>query len=393
VEHDEDIKIEDIDLFENYMVLYERKKSFPEIRVFQFNNENGTILNSHYVPLYSGSSKICSIQPGVNIDFKKKKFRFEYSSPITPTKVYEYNMESKQLNCLSEMKPNGVSHNADDFVSQRIFVPSSKDQSVVIPLTVSYMKEKVALNGKSPLLLRVYGAYGHNSEAEWKSEEAYLMKHGWIIAIAHVRGGGELGKQWHINGKENLKFNSFYDFIDVVQYLINNSYTSSSLLAAVGHSAGGLVIGSSLNLGVGYSLKAVIAKVPFVDVLSSMLDTSLPLTTHEYDEWGDPTNKSVYNYIRSYDPFVNLSSSNIYPNMLVTASIVDIRVPHWGVLKWVIKMRNLKKDNNLLLLKVDNMGHFGEGGQFSRLYDIAFDYAFLYKSLNIPYKPLSENKR
>eukprot|EP01124_Arcella_intermedia_P032407 TRINITY_DN7554_c0_g1_i1.p1 TRINITY_DN7554_c0_g1~~TRINITY_DN7554_c0_g1_i1.p1 ORF type:complete len:728 (+),score=174.30 TRINITY_DN7554_c0_g1_i1:24-2207(+) len=378
-----DSKIEDIDVFQDNVVLYERHEGLPKIRVLKFKQQaedlSSIISESYYINL---PHPICCIEPGINLNYNSKSLRFSYSSPIIPHKTFDYHFETKTFTILEERKP-GTQFEDSDYICKRVHVPSSSNPSIHIPLTITHHK-KLKLDASNPLILSGYGAYGHNHEPEYKTENTVLLRSGWIIAHAHVRGGAEMGKAWHHQGRLLHKKNTFQDFMDCAQYLINMGYSKASLMAAVASSAGGLMLGAVLNEMETNLFKSVVAKVPFVDVLSAMTDPSLPLTKHEYDEFGDPLKGSEYfDYILSYDPYHNIKPK-AYPNILVTASTMDIRVPYWMPLKWVAKLRQTKTDDNILIIKVSSdTGHHGEGGKHGHLNEATFEISFLMHTLQI----------
>ena len=266
-------------------------------------------------------------------------------------------------------------YDANQFISERIW--AEVRDGVKVPISIVY-KKGIKLDKSNPTLIYAYGSYGYSMDATFSSNRLSLLNRGFVFAIAHIRGGEELGRQWYENGKLLKKKNSFYDFIDCSKTLIEKGFCSEKNLYAAGGSAGGLLMGAVINMEPNL-YHGVIAHVPFVDVVTTMLDETIPLTTGEYDEWGNPNNKEYYDYMKSYSPYDNVEEKN-YPNLLVTTGLHDSQVQYWEPAKWVAKLRELKKGENLLLLKTNmNTGHGGASGRFEYLKEIAFDYAFLFK--------------
>jgi len=282
-------------------------------------------------------------------------------------------MDSKEHTILKQKEVLG-DFNPENYISKRIWA-SSRD-GVKIPISIVYRKD-VAINGENPLLQYAYGSYGYSMEPYFSSNRLSLLDRGFIFAIAHIRGGEELGRQWYENGKLLKKKNTFTDFIDCSLFLIENNYTNKEKLYASGGSAGGLLMGAVYNMRPDL-YKGMIAAVPFVDVVTTMLDESIPLTTSEYDEWGNPNNKEYYEYMLSYSPYDNVEAKE-YTNLLVTTGLHDSQVQYFEPAKWVAKLRELKTDNNLVLLHTNmKTGHGGASGRFEYLKEIALDYAFLF---------------
>jgi oligopeptidase B len=278
----------------------------------------------------------------------------------------------KQQDVAGGYDPNG-------YQSDRVF--ATADDGTEIPISLVYKKD-IKLNGKNPLLLYGYGSYGLTSDPEFSSELLSLLNRGFIYAIAHIRGGGEMGRQWYDEGKMLNKKNTFIDFIKCAEYLITSGYTSNEKLVIQGSSAGGLLIGAVINMRPDL-FKAVIAHVPFVDVINTMLDPTVPLTVIEYEEWGNPNDLEQYQYMKSYSPYDNVIEKS-YPNMLITAALNDARVQYWEPAKWTAKLRAFKTDSNRMLLKTEmGKGHFGASGRYDNLKEKAFDYAFILDVLGI----------
>lgn len=332
---------------------------------------------SHYIDL---PYPIGSIEPGVNLDYHSNTARFYLSTPVIPQIAFDYNMDTRELTKLGEIDFGPelkAKIDINNFEVSRVHV---NNNGVNVPMTIIHSKS-IKKDGNNPTLVNVYGAYGTNFETGFHLDFFNYIVKGWVVAIAHVRGGGEMGNQWHIDGKIRNKKNSFDDFIACSQYLIDQNYTRSELMAAKSTSAGGLILGYVAN---NYPdlYKALILRVPFVDALTAMLDETLPLTIHEYDEWGNPNDVDDFDNIKSYDPYSNIES-HPYPAMYITGSTMDIRCPLWQQLRYVAKLRANKTDDNLLMLKIDQYGHFGQGDEESKINDFSKEMAFLYYSLNL----------
>lgn len=314
-----------------------------------------------------------SVGFSVNEDVESNSLRFSYSSLTTPRSVFEQDLQSGTRTLLKEREiPSG--YNKDLYKSERIWV-AARDGAQV-PVTLVYRKDKFKKDGTNPLLQYAYGSYGSNVDPRFSTMLPSLLDRGFVYAIAHIRGSSFLGREWYENGKKLNKINTFSDFIDVGQYLANNGYAAKDKLFAMGGSAGGLLMGAVVNMAP-EQYKGVIAAVPFVDVVTTMLDESIPLTTNEYDEWGNPNQKDFYDYMLSYSPYDQVSKQ-AYPNLLVTTGLWDSQVQYFEPAKWVAKLREFKTGNNLLLLKTDmSAGHGGASGRFKRYEDRAFNYAFL----------------
>lgn len=411
-----DVKIEDVDLFRDYLVLYERVHSVPRIRVCNLKGDSSATAGSHFVPL-PVKHEICRISPGVNRDYTAHSVRFSISTPLVPEIVYDYDMATRDLQILKEIsadsnqvkaatkasssKANAGSRskasstsdqaafNPELYTCQRLYVPSSTSLGVEVPLTLVHRRD-IELNGQNPTLLIGYGAYGTNLEAQFELEHLSLLERGWVIALAHARGGGELGLRWYHDGKGLNKRNTFDDYLSCANHLLDHQFTSPKRLAGKGVSAGGLVMGYMANEHPSL-FQAMIMKVPFLDILETMQDPTLPLTVHEYEEWGNPSDPKVYDYIKSYAPCENMRPDQVYPSMFVTGSMNDMRVQFWEPVKWVYKLRQFKAkqkshdDKQLLLLKLsEDDGHFGGGGRLEQLQESAMEMAFLYQALKLP---------
>ncbi len=360
------ITLERVDAFESFLVLSERDRGLPGIRVSSASNPASDF---HYIefpePAYAAGLT-------GNVEYRARTLRFAYTSLITPSSVYDYNMDTRERELKKQTEVLG-GYDPSLYASERIFAQAP--DGVEVPISIVYPKD-TPRDGSSPMLLYGYGSYGMTMDPGFSSDRLSLLERGFVYAIAHVRGGGELGKPWHDDGKLLRKKNTFSDFIACSEYLIDRCYTSADRLTILGGSAGGLLVGAVLNMRPDL-FHAAIAKVPFVDVLNTMLDPSLPLTIVEYEEWGNPEDKQYYDYIRSYSPYDNVEPKP-YPTLLITAGLNDPRVSYWEPAKWAARLRALKTDRNVLLLKTNmGTGHFGPSGRYDRLRETAFDYAFL----------------
>jgi oligopeptidase B len=364
------VTIEGVDSFENHLVVYERERGLEKICIR--NAEGGF---SHYIDF---PDPVYTVGATGNAEDKTKLLRFHYSSLVTPVSVFDYNVESRERDLKKQYEVRG-GYDASQYSSERIFAKAPDGEEV--PISLVYRKG-FERNGSNPLLLYGYGAYGHSIDPGFSSDRLSLLDRGFVFAIAHIRGGAELGEEWHDRGKLLAKKNTFTDFIACAEHLIANRYTSSNRLALMGGSAGGLLVGAVLNMRPEL-FHAAVAKVPFVDTLNTALDPTLPLTIAEYEEFGNPAEKEYYEYIKSYAPYENVRRQN-YPTMLVTGGLNDPRVSYWEPAKWVAKLRALKTDNNLLLLKTNmGSGHFGPSGRYEGIKEVAFDYAFLLWALRM----------
>jgi len=370
IAHRPEVKIEDIDLFANHLVLSEWEKGLQRIEVLDFQTNS-----RHRVefpePVYSASL-------AQNREFATPVVRYNYQSLVTPSSVFDYDMNSHKATLLKETEvPGGFDKN--NYKSERLFATAA--DGTKIPLSVVYRKE-TKLDGSAPLLLYGYGSYGISIAPNFNSSRLSLLDRGVVYVIAHIRGGGELGEEWRQEGRMMKKMNTFTDFIASAEYLVKNKYTSSDRLVIQGGSAGGLLMGAVTNMRPDL-FKAVVAQVPFVDVLNTMLDASLPLTTSEYIEWGNPNEKAAYNYMRQYSPYDNVGRRN-YPSMLVKVSLNDSQVPYWEGAKLVARIRDLKTSDNPILLKVNmGAGHGGSSGRYDFLHDLAYDYAYMLWQMGI----------
>ena len=363
IEHRQDVLIESFDLFQMYFVVNERIGGILQIRIINSNGE------AHQIELPEENHLVYF---GMNPEFDSNILRIQYSSMITPLSVFDYNMDNREMKLMKQQEVLG-GFDSNDYTTQRLNVEAR--DGAMVPLSLVYRKD-TQLTTETPLLLYAYGSYGISMDPYFSSVRLSLLDRGFVFAIAHIRGGEELGRQWYLDGKLLNKKNTFFDFIDCAEYLISANYTSSEKLFAMGGSAGGLLMGAVLNLRPDL-WKGVIAAVPFVDVINTMLDESIPLTTGEYDEWGNPNEEEYFHYINSYSPYDNVEEKD-YPAILVTTGYFDSQVQYWEPAKWVARLRELKTNDKPLLLFCDmETGHGGKSGRFKRLKDTALEYAFL----------------
>lgn len=364
IPHRTDVLLQGVEEFKDFIVLSERKDGLVKLRVRNLSNGN-----EHYVdfgePAYAANF-------GANPEYNTTNLRYGYTSLTTPQSVYDYNLVTKEKQLKKQQEVIG-GYDPKEYVTERTYA-TARD-GVKIPISIVY-KKGFNKDGKAPLLLYAYGSYGSSMDASFNSARLSLLNRGFAYAIAHIRGGQEMGRQWYEDGKMMKKKNTFTDFIDAGQFLVKENYTSKDHLYAQGGSAGGLLMGAVVNMAPEL-WHGVIAQVPFVDVVNTMLDESIPLTTNEFDEWGNPKNKDAYMYMKSYSPYENIEKK-AYPNMLVTTGLHDSQVQYFEPAKWVAKLRAMKTDNNLLLLKTNmEFGHGGASGRFDYLKDVALNYAFL----------------
>jgi len=364
IAHREDVMLEGIDVFSRHIVLDERKDGFPRLGVLRV--ADGA---THVIALPEPAS---SVYGGANAEFDTSVFRFHYQSYVTPDSVYDYDLDKKTMKLLKRREVRGPYDSSNYQVEVRQAVAGDGTR---VPVSLVYRKDK-RRRGAQPMLLTGYGAYGYPNDVHFSSTRLSLLDRGLVYAVAHVRGGGELGKRWHDEGRMLNKRNSFTDFIACAEHLIEAGYTTPSQLVIEGGSAGGLLVAAVTNLRPDL-FRAVIADVPFVDVINTMLDDSLPLTTGEYEEWGNPADSTYFDYMLSYSPYDNLAAAD-YPAMLVETSLNDSQVMYWEPAKYVARLRAVKTDLNPLLLRVNmDAGHGGSSGRYDFLKEIAFSYAFI----------------
>ena len=371
IEHRKNILIEGIDIFKDHLVVSERINGLNRINIKKWDDSENYFLNF--------DNETFSANTTTNLDFDSKKLRYAYNSLNEPYSVVEFDMTTKEKIILKQHEVLDKKFNKNNYVTERIWA-DSKDGNQ-IPISLIY-KKGIKKDGSNPLLLYGYGSYGNTIDPSFSISRLSLLDRGFIYAIAHVRGSEYLGRDWYEQGKLLNKKNSFNDFVDTTKFLISKGYTSSKHCYAYGGSAGGLLMGAVLNIAPEL-YNGVIAAVPFVDVITTMLDETIPLTTSEYDEWGNPNQKQYYNYMMSYSPYDNVSKVN-YPNLLVTTGLHDSQVQYWEPAKWVAKLRDYKLDKNYLFLNTNmETGHGGSSGRFEAIKDLAKEYAFILDLENI----------
>lgn len=359
------VTIEGVHGFRDFLVIEERERGLETIHIARADAPGQYESVSFPEPVYSAAVV-------GNAEYDTHTVRFSYTSLVTPASVYDYNVDTRQRELLKQQQVLG-GYDPSLYQSERLFAKAS--DGVEVPVSLVYRKG-IERQGANPLLLYGYGAYGLSSDVSFSSERLSLLDRRFIFAIAHIRGGGDLGKFWHDGGKLLCKKNTFTDFIVCAELLIAQGYTSPSLLAINGGSAGGLLMGAVLNLRPDL-FHVCLTRVPFVDCVNTMLDPTLPLTIAEYEEWGNPENVEYYRYIRSYSPYDNVTAQR-YPTMLVTSGINDPRVSYWEPSKWVARLRAIKTDGNVILLRMHmGAGHFGPSGRYDAIRQTAFQYAFL----------------
>ncbi len=365
IPHREDVLLEDIEIFKNYLVVEERSNGLNHIRIMPWGDEP-----DYYLPF---GSETYNAYTTTNVDFDTDILRYSYQSLATPSSVIDFNMKTKTKEILKEQEVLGGKFDKNNYIEERVWAEAR--DGVKVPISMVYRKG-LEKNGKNPLLLYAYGSYGITMDTYFSSTRLSLLDRGFVYAIAHIRGGEDLGRQWYEDGKLLKKKNTFTDFIDCSKFVIDQKYTSPEHLYAEGGSAGGLLMGVIVNEAPEL-YNGVIAQVPFVDVITTMLDDSIPLTTGEYDEWGNPNKKEYYDYMLSYSPYDNVKAQE-YPNMYVSTGLHDSQVQYWEPAKWVAKLRDLKTNNNLLFLDTNmDAGHGGASGRFEALKDLAKEFSFL----------------
>lgn len=365
IEHREDVLLEDISIFKDFLVVEERSNGLNKIRIIRWDQTE-----DFYLPF---EEETYSAGVYNNPDFDTNIIRYGYNSMTTPTSVIDFDVVSKTKEIKKEQDVLGGKFDKNNYISERLW--ATAQDGTQIPISLVHHKN-TPLTKDTPLLLYGYGSYGHSIDAGFSTTRLSLLDRGFVFAISHVRGGEYLGRNWYEKGKLLYKKNTFTDFIDCAKFLIEKEYTSSSHLYAIGGSAGGLLVGTVVNMNPEL-FNGIIAAVPFVDIVTTMLDDSIPLTTGEYDEWGNPNKKAYYDYMKSYSPYDNISRQK-YPNMLVTTGLHDSQVQYFEPAKWVAKLRELKIDKNILLMHIDmEAGHGGASGRFDALKDTARDYSFV----------------
>jgi oligopeptidase B len=360
-----DVYLAGFTLFKDHMVVSELKEGLMNLRIIDQKNKS-----EHYLQ-FDEPAYLSSV--GVNADFNTNTLRFNYQSMVTPGSVYDYNMDTKAKELKKQNEVVG-GYDKSDYVTERVFATSRDGKRV--PVSIVY-KKGTQKDGSHPLLLYSYGSYGATSYATFSSNRLSLLDRGFVYALAHIRGGQEMGREWYDDGKMMNKKNTFTDFIDCAEFLIKEKYTSKGHVYAMGGSAGGLLMGAITNMRPDL-WNGIVAQVPYVDVITTMSDPSIPLTTGEYLEWGNPANKEEYFYMKSYSPYDNVEAK-AYPNILVTTGLHDSQVQYFEPAKWVAKLREMKTDKNIILFKTNmEAGHGGASGRFRALEDVALIYAFLF---------------
>ncbi|WP_281635309.1 S9 family peptidase [Flavobacterium marginilacus] len=365
IAHRNDVLLEDIEIFKDFLVVEERENGLNKIRIMPWSGEG-----EYYLPF---ESETYTAYTSSNVDFDTEILRYGYQSMTTPSSIIDFNMKTKAKEIKKEQEVLGGKFDKNNYVEERVW--ATAEDGLKIPISMVY-KKGLKKDGTNPLLQYAYGSYGHSMDAAFSSTRLTLLDRGFIFAIAHIRGGEDLGRQWYEDGKLLKKKNTFTDFIDCSKFLIAEKYTSPQHLYAEGGSAGGLLMGVVVNTAPEL-YNGVIAQVAFVDVITTMLDDSIPLTTGEYDEWGNPNVRKYYDYMLSYSPYDNVMPQK-YPNMYVSTGLHDSQVQYWEPAKWVAKLRALKTDNNLLFLDTNmDAGHGGASGRFEAIKELAKEYSFL----------------
>jgi oligopeptidase B len=364
IEHRPEVYLEEIEVFKNHLVVQEKNQSLSQLRII-----NHATKLEHYLnfgePAYDANI-------GSNPSFDTNILRYSYTSLTTPKSTFDYDMHAQTTELKKQQTVLG-GFDKENYVSERVFV--TVRDGAKVPVSIVYQKD-TKLDGTAPLLQYSYGSYGYSTDATFVSSRLSLLDRGFVYAIAHIRGGQEMGREWYENGKMFNKMNTFNDFIDCSDFLVKNKYCSPEKLFALGGSAGGLLMGVIINHRPDLYC-GVVAAVPFVDVVTTMLDETIPLTTGEFEEWGNPKNKDSYEYMLSYSPYDNVEANN-YPNLLVTTGLHDSQVQYFEPAKWVAKLRTLKTDNNLLVMHTNmEAGHGGASGRFESLKEVAMEYAFI----------------
>nr|WP_207919051.1 S9 family peptidase [Flavobacterium sandaracinum] len=365
IAHRKDVLLEDIEIFRNYLVVEERSNGLNHIRIMPWNGEG-----EYYLPF---GSETYSANTTTNVDFDTDILRYSYQSLATPSSVIDFNMKTKDKEIKKEQQVLGGKFDKNNYIEERVWATATDGTKV--PISMVYHKG-LKKDGNNPVLLYAYGSYGVTMDAYFSSTRLSILDRGFVFAIAHIRGGEDLGREWYEDGKLLKKKNTFTDFIDCSKFLIREKFTSPQHLYAEGGSAGGLLMGAVVNMAPEL-YNGVIAQVPFVDVITTMLDDTIPLTTGEYDEWGNPNEKKSYDYMLSYSPYDNVKAQK-YPNMFVSTGLHDSQVQYWEPAKWVAKLRTQKTNDTVLYLNTNmDAGHGGASGRFEALKELAKEYSFL----------------
>ena len=378
IAHNPKVKIDGLTTFANHMVVSEKEGGLNHLRVIDMKTRQShriTTDESDYALFLAG-----------NPEFNTTTVRFNYQSMVTPSSVYDYDLNTRQRKLLKQQEVLG-GYEAKNYEAKRIWAVAR--DATKVPVSLVY-KKGVKVDGTAPMLLYAYGSYGASMAPTFSSSRLALLDRGVIYALAYIRGGGELGEEWREQGRMMNKLNTFYDFIDCADYLVKNKYTSSDRLVIQGGSAGGLLMGAVTNMRPDL-FKAVVAQVPFVDVMNTMLDASLPLTTSEYTEWGNPNEKAAFDYMIKYSPYDNIAAKD-YPALLVQVSLNDSQVPYWEGTKFLARLRATKTDHNPLLLKANlGAGHGGASGRYDALRETAFTYSFVLWQMGLTKQAISSN--
>ncbi len=373
--HRADVMLEDADLFAGFYVACERRDGLPHMRVVHFSGPGPETAESREIAF---PEPVYSAHPHTNRIFDTTKYRYGYQSLVTPGSVFEYDVTTGESKLLKQLEVPG-NFDKSLYASERLFAKAP--DGVEVPVSLVYRKDRFA-RGKNPLFVYGYGSYGYSLPIGFNSNRLSLLDRGFVMAYAHIRGGGDMGKPWHDAGRLMHKRNTFSDFIAATRHLLREGYGDPARVAIEGGSAGGLLMGAVVNMEPGL-FRAVVSHVPFVDVMNTMLDASLPLTVPEYEEWGDPNQPAAFEYMLSYSPYDNLEAKS-YPAMLVKTSLYDSQVMYWEPAKYVARLRRLKTDSHPLLLHTNmSAGHGGASGRYDYLKEIAFDYAFLMRELGL----------
>ncbi|MGO8717607.1 MAG: S9 family peptidase [Acidobacteriaceae bacterium] len=377
--HRDDVMLEDVDLFQHFFVACERYLGLPRLRVHGLTGQGSLAEQAQKAPReISFPEPTYTATPGTNREFDVKSYRYGYTSLVTPGSVFQYELATSESTLLKQVEvPGGFDRTL--YASERIF--ATAPDGMRVPISLVYRRDGFE-HGKNPLYVYAYGSYGYSLPIGFNSNRLSLLDRGVVLAYAHIRGGGEMGKPWHDAGRMMQKLNTFTDFISATEYLVAKGYGAKDRVAIEGGSAGGLLMGAVANMRPDL-FRVVLAHVPFVDVMNTMLDASLPLTVAEYEEWGNPNEEAAFRYMLAYSPYDNVAAKE-YPTMLVKTSLNDSQVMYWEPAKYVAKLRSLKTDNNLLLLHANmQAGHGGASGRYDYLKEIAFDYAFLLWQLGV----------
>ncbi|RRJ93346.1 S9 family peptidase [Paenimyroides tangerinum] len=366
IPHRDEVLIEGIDIFKNFLVISERSNGLTHIKIQPWKNPEA----AYYLPF---DNETYTAYTTTNVDFDTNILRYGYQSMATPSSVIDFNMVTKEKEVKKEQQVLGGKFNKENYIEKRVWAVA--EDGTKVPMSMVYHKD-TKLDGSAPLLQYAYGSYGSTMDPYFSTVRLSLLDRGFIYVIAHIRGGEDLGREWYEEGKLLEKKNTFTDFIDCSKYLIAEKYTSPEHLYAEGGSAGGLLMGAVMNMAPEL-YNGMIAQVPFVDVVTTMLDDSIPLTTGEYDEWGNPNEKEYYDYMKSYSPYDNVEAT-AYPNLYVSTGFHDSQVQYWEPAKWIAKLRALRTNKNLLLFDINmDAGHGGASGRFESLKEVAKEFAFL----------------